>query len=90
MQCMVVEDAVTQNIWQTPPSQQASRLVEHNQIAKPGGRVENVAARHQSSVTCLTFTTIGHASVDEQLHEWDAFWRFSSDTDPFCGDWTPR
>ena len=27
------------------------------------------------------------ASVDEQLHEWDEFWRGSTSTDPFCGDW---
>jgi hypothetical protein len=31
-----------------------------------------------------------HASVDDQLHEWDAFWRSSPSADPFGSDWAPQ
>ena len=31
-----------------------------------------------------------HASLDDQLHCWDAFWRITRCADPFRGDWTPK
>ena len=87
MQCMVVEDAGMQDIRQMP--REASPRVELGQIADPKECVEDMATWHRSSAACRTLTTLGHASVNEQLHEWDSFWRFSPGTDPFCGDWNP-
>jgi hypothetical protein len=36
-----------------------------------------------------TSSTLRHASVDDQLDEWDSFWPDASSADPFCGDWEP-
>jgi hypothetical protein len=34
--------------------------------------------------------TMRCGSVDDQLHDWDAFWSSAHAADPFRGDWTPR
>ena len=76
--------------WQTLPGQQASRLVGLSQIAESAVYFEDsTARRHRSSAACRKSPTHRHASVDEQLHEWDAFWRSSSDANPFFDDWKP-
>jgi hypothetical protein len=80
------ENALMQCTWPMPRSQQASRWAELSQIAEPTVCVEDSGAWHESSAACPTSPTHRHASVDEQLHEWEAFWRFSSDADPFCCD----
>ena len=46
-------------------------------------------AVHQPRAGWWTTSTLRHASVDEQLREWDEFWRSSTSVDPFCGDWSP-
>ena len=37
-----------------------------------------------------TSLTLCHASVDEQLHQWDEFWSAQTSADPFSGDWKPN
>jgi hypothetical protein len=44
-------------------------------------------AVYGSGAPWWTSSTLCHVSVDEQLHEWDAFWRTSPSTDPFSFDW---
>ena len=51
--------------------------------------IDDSAAWHRSTATWQAHSTPRHPSVDGQLHEWDAFWRFSFGADPFCGDWKP-
>jgi hypothetical protein len=45
------------------------------------------SAAYRSGAPWWTSSTLCHVSVDEQLHEWDAFWRTSPSTDPFRFDW---
>jgi hypothetical protein len=51
-----------------------------------------VAGARSVGAARWTSTNLFHASVDEQLHEWNEFWRArtSSSEDPFCFDWTPQ
>jgi hypothetical protein len=51
---------------------------------------DSSSAVHRSSAAWWTASTLDHASVDEQLHEWDAFWRDSTSEDPFGDDWNPH
>ncbi len=46
------------------------------------GFVDSSAAVHRSRA--------GYASIDEQLYEWDEFWRSSTKADPMRGDWSPH
>ena len=84
-----VEVAFRQDILQMPPSQQASRLFGIRQGAVLVECIDDSAAWHRSTATWQAHSTPCHPSVDGQLHEWDAFWRFSFGADPFCGDWKP-
>jgi hypothetical protein len=43
----------------------------------------NTVVRNPSSVQL-------HASMDDQLHDWGAFWRSCPNADPFRSDWTPK
>jgi hypothetical protein len=50
---------------------------------------DSSSAVHRWSAALWTGSTLYCASVDEQLHAWDAFWRDSTSEDPFCDDWNP-
>ena len=74
--------------WQMPFSHEASQRACHIPSA------DSQEACIKDSSACLrpcaawpTSSTLRHASVDEQLDEWDSFWRGASSADPFCGDW---
>jgi hypothetical protein len=47
-------------------------------------RSYNTAERQPPSIP------LHHASVDEQLHDWRAFWSSYPSADPFRCDWTPQ
>jgi hypothetical protein len=49
--------------------------------------LDNSNAGNQCSATWWAPSTLRHASVDEQLHDWDEFWSASTSADPFCRDW---
>ena len=52
----------------------------------------------KASNLSLSYTTGEHktssmqiyASIDEQLHDWDAFWTSFPSADPFHSDWTSK
>ena len=44
----------------------------------------NIVGRNPSSTSLL------HASIDEQLNDWKAFWTRIPSVDPFRRDWTPK
>ena len=87
--CHVEDALITQHIQQIPLSQQTSGRIGFSQCEESVVCVEDAGAWHRSTAEWQTSPSLCHASVNEQLHEWDAFWRFSSCTDPFCGDWEP-
>ncbi len=64
-----------------PRKKRGSRHHELSTVTRP--------AWHLSSAASGTFTTLGHKSVNEQLHEWDEFCCTSFCKDPFCDDWRP-
>ena len=69
-----------------------SRPFQLKTVGRPKGckdrQPRKKRARSHDDLSATTWT-LSNASVDEQLHEWDSFWRCSSGTDPFCGDWDP-
>jgi hypothetical protein len=51
--------------------------------------VSDSNAWHQSEEAWLISSTVTlrRACVDDQLHDWDTFWRVAANADPFCGNW---
>ena len=45
-----------------------------------------VSCINESDASWPTSSRTRHGSVDEQLHEWDAFWRAPASADPFSGE----
>jgi hypothetical protein len=77
----VAGNALKQTSLQITLGQHANLMIESAHSTELAACFEGSSAWHQST-SC-------HASVDEQLHEWDAFWRASTSVDPFSGDWWP-
>ena len=51
---------------------------------------DDSSAGHRCRAAWPQSSTLCHASVDEQLHDWDEFWSASRSADPFYGDWKPH
>jgi hypothetical protein len=81
----VAEGSFTQDTVLMSLNQQASRGALLTQSAASSECFQESEAWNRSTA----MLTLCYASVDEQLHEWDRFWRGSSSTDPFCGDYAP-
>jgi hypothetical protein len=64
-------------------------LDNHPILTDPASYFGDHVASHQFRSAWLTSSTL-LASVDEQLHKWDEFWRGSTSADPFCYDWRPQ
>jgi hypothetical protein len=60
-------------------------VVEQVAFPLPQKQHANLGTAAQSPRAALWISQT--ASVDEQLHAWDEFWRGSTSKDPFCGDW---
>jgi hypothetical protein len=67
----------------------ADRMAGLEQSSDSAACFEDSSTGHPSRAAWRTSSTPCHASVDEQLQAWDAFWRTSTSADPFSGDWTP-
>ena len=68
-------------------------LNQHPKSADSAACFKDPVSGHGSRATaCWTSSSIPHASVDEQLHKWNEFYRArtSGSADPFCFDWKPR
>jgi hypothetical protein len=85
--------ASEQDTLQLLQNQHASRVVGFAKSTESAACFEDSSAWYQSRAAWRTSesSTPCHASVDEQLLEWDTFWRASTtrSADPFCGDWNP-
>jgi hypothetical protein len=74
----------------TCDSHEASQSPCHVHIAdSQEACIKDSSACHRPCAELPTSSTLRHASVDEQLDEWDGFWLGASSVDPFCGDWVP-
>uniref|UniRef100_A0A7S0QGD8 Uncharacterized protein n=1 Tax=Cryptomonas curvata TaxID=233186 RepID=A0A7S0QGD8_9CRYP len=75
-----------QDSLQMQPSQQANQSVWITQCTDPAAYFEDSSAEYRSAASS---SALYSTSVDEQLHEWDSFWRASTSADPFSGEWNP-
>ena len=74
-----------------PPSSDYVTLISGlSQCSDTATCVEELSAMRKPKAACWSLPTLCHASVDEQLHEWDAFWHASASADPFRDDWGPH
>jgi ribulose bisphosphate carboxylase small subunit len=80
----VAGHAFEQGTFQMPPSQQANQWVWLTQGTDSAAYFEDSSGLHQDS--WRTSSTLDSTSVNEQLHEWDKFWRTSTSCDPFGDD----
>ena len=83
--------ASEQDTLQLLQNRHASRVVGFAQSTESAACFEDSSAWYQSRAAWRTSESSMpcQASVDEQLQEWDAFWRASTSADPFCDDWNP-
>ncbi len=65
-------------------------LDHHPNSAESASYFDDPVEVHLSRSAWLTSSSFLHASVDEQLYEWNEFWRSSASADPFCCDWKPQ
>jgi hypothetical protein len=80
----VAGHAFEQGTLQMPLSQQVNQWVWLTQGTDSAAYFEESSCWHQDS--WRTSSTLDSTSVNEQLHEWDKFWRTSASCDPFGDD----